>query len=120
MRRITLLALLALTLLPAWGSTGVAHSDTGDVDDPAVVTVYGADGEPFTERMLDSLDRSGTPYVYKAHDENRGELQAALRSAGVARCCKKSCAYKLPVVAVDDRLLLAPRPSVVRSAYDSI
>ena len=113
MRSITLAALLAVAVLPGWGTVQVAHSQGAET----VVTVYGADGEPFTERMLDSLSRSGTPFVYKPHNENRAELQSALRNAGVARCCKKSCAYKLPVVAVDGELMLAPKPSVVKAAY---
>jgi hypothetical protein len=85
-----------------------------------VVTVYGADGEPWTEKMLNSLRRSDLPFVYKIHDEEDGsadELQSALQAAGVTRCCPKGCAYKLPVVTVDAMLMVSPRPSVVKSAY---
>jgi len=115
--RITLIALVALVLASIAGPGMEARSAPAG-EDP-VVTVYGADGDPWTEKMLDSLRRSGLPFVYKIHDETQAEdeLQSALQAAGATRCCQKGCQYRLPVVTVDAMLMLSPKPSVVKQAY---
>lgn len=115
--RITLLLALVLSLASIAGLGHDARS--AGLDDVPVVTVYGADGERWTESMLSSLRRSGLPFVYKIHDGagSAEELQAALRAAGITRCCPRGCAYKLPVVTVDTQLMINPRPSVVKAAF---
>lgn len=117
----TIFVLLLLTL----SYTTQAQSSTNNINSNIYtaqsrnsrinVNVYGRTGCGYTRQMIDYLKSQKIPYTFHSVDDKKvsSKLFTQMRSAGVSQS-----RYDLPIVELNGKFYIQPKPSTVRSAYN--